>query len=310
MGPGVSAKLVTYRYEDGALTAVWEFEGAPTFRIEHGVAVAEVVTLTGGISPESLTSEGLSLRIWRLHPEGSYICPAERTLRGDASSAALRWCGPFAQANAFGFWVFPPLDIDVVWYGGRSFDHRYGSLYTDEDAAVVGRLQRPGDRYRYVPRRKVEFGTTLESVVTMWTGCIFQTPPGWGLLVRSPVNINPSAIFRTQEGILESDWLAVDMWLNLQFVQQNRWAHIRRSAGWPPIAQLLPVPRAAYDPPWGLADEPLERTTDAGRDIYDRWNDYNFKKWTKKGSKDSSTYYRERQASRPSMDRHQVRGTN
>ena len=254
--------------------------------------------MTPDARPESMESGGFSLRVWRLHPQGVRICPAEKTLRGDASSAAMRWCGPFAHANSYGFWVFPPVDLDVVWHGGRSFEHRFESLYTDEDAGVVARLQAPDDRYRYAPRRKVEFGSTLESVVSIWTGCIFQTPPGWSLMIRDPINIHASTIFRVQDAILETDWLAYDIWINLVFVQQEKWARIRRSDNWPPIAQLVPVPAAAYNDRWSLADGPMERTTAEGCGIYDRWQDYNYKKWTEKGQKDPATYYRERRKTR------------
>jgi Family of unknown function (DUF6065) len=264
------------------------------FTVDVGKPLAHVVPIAGVMTAEIVETGDFWLRVWRVHPQGARICPAEKTLRGDATSAATRWCGPFSHANEYGFWVFSPVDLDVVWHGGRSFEHRFESLYTDDDAAVVSRLQRPGEQYRYVPRRKVEFGSTLESVVSIWTGCIFETPPDWGLMIRNPVNINASAIFRAQEAILETDWLPYDIWINLQFVQQDKWARLRRSDGWPPIAQLLPVPREAYDRRWRLAERPLERTSPEGRDLYDRWIDYNHKKWVEKGRKEPATYHHER----------------
>jgi hypothetical protein len=75
--------------------------------VRKGQPVSQVVALAGAIFPETIEDNGFYLRIWRLHPQGVDVCPAEKTLRGGASSAALRWCGPFAHANAYGFWVFP-----------------------------------------------------------------------------------------------------------------------------------------------------------------------------------------------------------
>lgn len=290
----VEAKITAVTHDAGELVAVWRVNGAAQFTVVKGQPISRVVALAGALSPESMENNGLSLRIWRLHPRGVRVCPAEKTLRGDAPTAAMRWCGPFAHANAYGFWVFPPFDLDVVWHGGRSFEHRFESLYTDEDASLVSRLQRPEDRYRYTPRKKIEFGSTLESVVSIWTGCIFQTPPGWSLMIRDPININASAILRVQEAILETDWMPYDIWINLQFIQQDKWVQIRRGEGWPPIAQLVPVPTAAYDPPWRLTDGPLERTSAKGSDLYDKWIDYNYKKWVAKGQKEPATYLRER----------------
>jgi hypothetical protein len=292
--PQVEAKITTYTHASGELEVIWQLNGREPFTVREGQPVSQVVAIAGAIRPETIEDNGFCLRIWRLHPRGATVCPAEKTLRGDAPSAAMRWCGPFAHANAYGFWVFPPVDLDVIWHGGRSFEHRFETLYTDEDASVVSRLQRPEDKYRYVPRRKVEFGSTLESVVSIWTGCIFQTPPGWALMIRNPVNVTASTIFRAQEAILETDWLPYDIWVNLLFVQQEKWARIRRGDGWPPIAQLLPVPKAAYDQRWHLIDGPLERTTAQGHDLFNRWIDYNHKKWVETGQKEPATYYRER----------------
>jgi hypothetical protein len=100
-------------------------------------------------------------------------------------------------------------------------------------------------------------------------------------MIRNPVNINASEVFRAQEAILETDWLPMDIWLNLLFVQQGKWAQLRRSDGWPPIAQLLPVPRIAYDEQWRLVDGPMERNTVEGSDLFARWLDYNEKSGSK-----------------------------
>ena len=290
----VEPKIMVATHEAGELEAVWRITDTGQFTVLKGQPIARIVALSGAAARESIEDGDLSLRIWRLHPRGVHICRAEKTLHGNASSAAMRWCGPFAHANAYGFWVFPPFDIDIIWHGGRSFEHRLNSLYTDEDAALVTRLQRPEDHYRYTPRKKIEFGSTLDSVVSVWTGCIFQTPPGWGLMIRDPININSSAIFRVQEAILETDWMSYDIWINLLFIQQDKWAHIRRGEGWPPIAQLVPVPTAAYDRAWSLTDGPLERTSAKGSEVYERWIDYNYKKWVAQGEKEPATYFRER----------------
>jgi hypothetical protein len=290
----VNAKIAMHTHAHGELEAVWQLDGREDFTVRAGQAVARIVAIAGAVRPETLADNGVFLRVWRVHPQGAHICPAEKTLRGDASSAAMRWCGPFAHANAYGFWLFPPVDLDVVWHGGSSFEHRFESLYTDDDASVVSRLQQTGDKYRYVPRKKVEFGSTLESVVSIWTGCIFQTPPGWGLMIRNPVNVTASTVFRAQEAILETDWLPYDIWINLLFVQQEKWARMRRNDGWPPLAQLLPVPKAAYDQRWPLSVGPLERTSAEGQDLFSRWIDYNHKKWIEGGRKEPATYHRQR----------------
>lgn len=246
--------------------------------------------------PDEFIIPDFNIQVWRLHPRGARLEPADKTLRGDAPHGAVRWCGPFTHANQYGYWVFPPIDIDIIWYGGRSYDYKIHTPYTDDDWTLISGLQRPDDRYQYAPRNKIDFGGVLDSVVSIWTGCIFQTPPGWGLMVRNPINVSSSTVFRIQEGILETDWMPYDVWMNLQFLQQDKWVHIRRDQPWPPIAQLIPVRREGYDKKWNLIERPFERSTAEGQNMFDRWNHYNYKKWVEKAHKEPSTYHRERAA--------------
>lgn len=240
------------------------------------------------------TTTGGSIRIWRLHPEGAQIAPADKSLMGDAPTGALRWCGPFTHANAYGFWVYPPLDIDITWHGGRSFEYEIIHGYSDADYDHMHGLQDPGDSYQYDPREKIDAGTVFEGIFSIWTGCAFQTPPGWALMIRSVINKPVSPVFKIQEGILETDWLAYDIWMNLQFVQQNKKVSLRRGNVASPVAQLIPVPRQAYDRPWELTESMMERSTPEGEKFYQSWLAYNYKKWVKNAQKEPSTYNTER----------------
>ena len=62
-----------------------------------------------------MTEAELNLEVWRLHPNGIKILPADPRLLGEAPPGALKWCGPFLYANKAGWWVYPPADIDVVY---------------------------------------------------------------------------------------------------------------------------------------------------------------------------------------------------
>jgi hypothetical protein len=238
-----------------------------------------------------------SLNVWRVHPRGIQIQKAEKSLRGDAPFGAVKWCGPFTHANSYGYWVYPPIDIDIIWYGGRSWDHKMIHNFDDEDSQRFRQMERPDDKYLYSnsPRTRIDFGGVKENVVSIWTGCIFQTPPGWGLLIRNPINVASSSVFRVQEGILETDWLSYDIWMNLEFIQQDKWVHIRREPLWPPIAQLVPVLRDAYEQPWGINEQLLDRSSPEGEKMYDRWIEYNYKKWIEKNhTKEPTTYHQQR----------------
>lgn len=267
-----------------------------------------------------MSNHELALEVWRLHPNGIRLVPADTRLLGEAPPGALRWCGPLTNANRSGWWVFPPLDIDIVYksldegspyhekydtdpdcraenmmYG--SFDYRIVSDYEHKEDLVIGEMLRPHHRFRDKQRQLYAFGDVEMNVATIWTGCIFRTPPGWCLLIRSPININLATPFRVQEAILETDWMQYDVWMNLKFTRHNEWASLRRDQKYP-LAQLVPVKRESYDPRWALKESVLtieeENSRAQAQEVFDRWNDYNYKKWLRTGEKDSTTHHKER----------------
>lgn len=289
-----------------ALSEVYNPQGQQTLPVqeppvnqmpENLVLHQESDTVSAPETAGSFIPPDFNLTVWRLHPRGVRIEAAEKTLRGDAPTGAITWCGPFTHANAYGFWLYPPLDLDIIWYGGRSFDYKVVTPYSDDDIELVRNIERPEDRFHYsrTPRTKIDFGGVVENVVSIWTGCVFQTPPGWSLMIRNPINVSGNTVFRIQEGILETDWLSYDIWMNLQFLQQDRWVHLRKDQNWPPVAQIIPVRREGYDKSWKLQERYMERETPEGSQMYDRWQEYNYKKWIEKdNTKNSSTYYLQR----------------
>jgi uncharacterized protein DUF6065 len=249
-----------------------------------------------------------TLKVWRLHPSSCPIAPAEKTLQGSANRAGVRWCGPFTNANKAGWWIFPPVDVDIVWKGGRDFDYEVLTPYSDADSHLIRFLIREdedADLDRWLPnegRTKFSWGLVEEGVAQIWTGCMFQTPPGWGLHIRSPINLPPRP-FHIMEAVLETDWLRYDIWLNIAFDHQDEVARLRRDE-WPPIAQLVPVPRETYEG-WHTEEELVHRNTPEANEAFEFFLDYNQKKFAGTGreplsrddpsvTKDSATYYKER----------------
>jgi Family of unknown function (DUF6065) len=261
----------------------------------------------------------LYLEIWRLHPNGASIVPADKRLLGEAPPGALKWCGPFTYANRAGWWVYPPLDIDIIYRppdeGGPyhekydyerdcrsenmmhgSFDYHVVEDYEHGEEAVIKQMLRPHHKFMDPQRQLYAFGDVEMNVASIWTGCVFKTPPGWCLHIRSPINIGLDTPFRVQEGILETDWMQYDIWMNLKFTRYNEWVSLRRTQHLP-LAQLVPVQRESYDGKWELKDNlftvdgPLKEEAEM---VFDRWNDYNYQKWMRDGRKDPATHHKER----------------
>ncbi|NHC13041.1 DUF6065 family protein [Motilibacter deserti] len=253
-----------------------------------------------------MEQDELGLTVWRLHSGGSAVRPAERSLAGTAHRGGMKFCGPFTNANKSGWWVSSPVDLDITWRGGSDFEWTLHGDYPDTENQLLRFLMlgeqdvHPG---RWLPRSKFSWGMVEAGVVQIWTGCIFSTPPGWGLQVRSPVNTDRQP-YSVMEAVLETDWLHTDIWLNVVFHEKDVPVQLRRES-WPPLAQLLPVRREAYDERWSLQERTLDRSTPEGEKVFKFFVDYQERKFAGEGkqpvyrddptvTKDSTTYYRMR----------------
>lgn len=246
------------------------------------------------------------ISVWRLHPRGVVIKPADPTMGGQAPASAKKYCGPYMHANASGFYLHSPIDLDLSFDPGRPIPWQWnihGNGYTDDEVAITQEMPIRHLHFRreMLKRRTKLFlsGENNEPLHTaqIWTGCIFKTPPQWSLWVRSPINREYGVPFRIEEGILEADWLSYDLWLNLKFIRFGEEAHIRRDG--PPLAQLVPIPRPAYEP-WRLRESLISPENPEAQVIFDEWIDYNWEKFHARegGVKDSATYTRRRRKQR------------
>lgn len=262
----------------------------------------------------------MELEIWRLHPGGCRVEKAEKTVKGTANEGATKWCAPYSQANSLGWLIYPPTDIDIIWKSPKTFEYRHISDYNDYDHHFVRGMIREEDQVnpnRWCPpggRTKFTWGAADDNVVQIWTGMILKTPPGWCLQIRSPINCelphrfhNVGPICSIQEGLLETDWMQYDIWINVQFHVQNKWVYLRRSQALP-LAQLVPVHRDSMSG-WTKSERAVTRSSPEGEAVFKFWIDYNHQKYGSGGNqhasaehpevmKDSTTYFRERQASR------------
>lgn len=210
----------------------------------------------------------LKLRVFRVHPRGSRIAAAEAGQAGEARAADLAPGSASGRANALGWWVFPPFDLDVTWLGGRAFEKRVATPLDDEDEKVVKAL---GPGLRYDAPKKLAFGDDGEGVITLWTGLVVETPPGWALEVRSPVNVALAPHLRIREEVLECERTPRELTVRLRVLETGRPVELRAGAPWPPLAQLVPVRRETFDAEWLLGHVPLGKAAANAAQVYEKW---------------------------------------
>jgi hypothetical protein len=243
------------------------------------------------------------LKIWKLHSQSSKIEKANKLCLGKANKSGVRWCGPYSSANQLGFWVYPPVDMEI-FYNGNSFSGT-AEQYSNEDYFKIKSLIKSEDKVNIekwcdsnTGRTKFTWGEADKNVVQIWTGLIFQTPPGYCLQIRSPINF-PRENYHVMEAVLETDWMHYDIWINL-ICEPNKKISIKKDL---PIAHLVPVKRESMNG-WEIEEDFVNRKTRNSNHVFRYFIQYNRKKFEKGGNqpltpdgsltKDSTTYFKEK----------------
>jgi hypothetical protein len=246
------------------------------------------------------------LKVFRVHPHGVRIEKAEKTLHGRANKDALKWCGPYTYANQIGWWIYPGFNLDITCYsepqeGG--YTGRWGGNYIYEtqgydasDYVVMREFEKDVAlkfNYPYSSKQHYAIDEPEKNCMSLWTGCFFQMPKDWALMIKSPGNIgliydqgSPACV---QEGILEVDWMRYDIWMNFKFHTYGKTLSLRKDQDWP-IAQIIPIHKSSYDIGWKTEDKLMTSSDEDCVKVYERYTEYNYKKWALQNEKDPFTY--------------------
>ncbi len=188
----------------------------------------------------------------------------------------MRYCEALTSATGYGYWFFPPVDLDLLWDGEQVF---WSFSDTDEwfplsgtDAAAI---QYPGfsDTFdQLVPAAlkgmSPPFLTAMpeNGIIQVWTGFLAKTRPGWSLLVRAPVNLKPIPGLFTWEGIVETDLWFGPLFNNFRFIKTDTPVKLRANT---PFIQVQPIPQVAYRDET-VADFSVEDTSALGPEDWRR----------------------------------------
>ena len=189
----------------------------------------------------------------RLIPQGRPPKRADRSAAGSLPSRAQRYCDALTTATGFGYWVFLPIDVRLLWTG-ESVLWSYGDDLTwlplsDTPTSAV---QFPGfarDFDAVAPEfmrgYSPPFLTALHEAgaVQIWTGLLARTQPGWSLSIRSPVNLPPIPSVVAWEGLVETDIWFGPLFTNIRLTRTDTPVNIRADV---PFIQVQPIPQLAY----------------------------------------------------------------
>jgi hypothetical protein len=202
---------------------------------------------------EASMNQDRTVEFFRLLPGIRLPKRAERSAAGYLPSRAMRYCDALTSATGYGYWIFPPMDIRLLWDGEQVF-WSYGEdeTWLPLSGTDSGAVQFPGYAAQFdgtVPEflrgYSPPFLTALPELggVQIWTGLVARTRPGWSLLVRSPVNLPTIPGLVAWEGVVETDIWFGPLFTNVRLTRTDVPVHIRAYA---PFLQLQPVPQLAY----------------------------------------------------------------
>jgi hypothetical protein len=110
-------------------------------------------------------------------------------------------CLPLSIANSFGWELLSPCDLRVDYTGGgRASDI---SISAEDNFPYVGHFAA---------------SNFTAGILTLHTGYIFRTEPGWSLLATGPVN-DPKPDMAPLTGLTETDWLPYPFTMNYQLMR-------------------------------------------------------------------------------------------
>ena len=184
------------------------------------------------------------LEAFRLHETAPPLVPgaANRAWMDAFTDRHAYRCLPLSIANALGWDVLCPTTIEIAWNGGPAI----------EDLTVRALEPMPHN----VPLDHFARSNFSRGIVTLHTGYLFRTPPGWNLLASGPFN-QPKTNIYPLTGIMESDWLPYPFTMNWQMTAPGTARFERGEA----FCTVMPVPKH-YLEDWdvavhALSDDPV-----------------------------------------------------
>ncbi|WP_428483460.1 DUF6065 family protein [Rhodopila sp.] len=174
---------------------------------------------------------------------------ADRAAAGTLPTRAYRYCDAVTSAAGYGWWVFSPIDMQLIWDGHDLYWHFDGASdwMPLSPAAQFPDFAEAFDRIapRSLQGCAPPFLTALPEpgLVQIWTGLMARTAKDWSLLIRSPANLAAPGGYSLYEGIVETDEWFGPLFTNLRLTQTHKPVHLKADF---PLLQVQPLPREAY----------------------------------------------------------------
>lgn len=188
------------------------------------------------------------LTFYKFHRSAPHIRPAERSAAGVIPAAAFQYCEAVRQASCFGYYVYPPKDIHLLFDGKEVFQYEDDTWYPLKSVNFQDEFREDWEKLAPLECHEMDPAYLSElfvpGLVQIWTGYFVETVEGWSISIRSPVNYDVRSSFKCFEGIVETDeFRPAPLFVNIQLLATNREIYISEDK---PLFQVQPLPNTLY----------------------------------------------------------------
>jgi hypothetical protein len=183
-----------------------------------------------------------------MYPAALRPMRADKSALGVLPASAFQFCEAARAASAFGWYIFPPVNIALRWDGTETLYHdgeqweQCTVVTLDDEFLDYWQQYAPADLKEYPPPYLTAL--PVPGVVQIWSGLLVSTAPDWSVLIRPLANIPQPLAFQCFEGIVETDqFKPCPLFVNIRLVATERDILIPRDK---PLFQLQPIHRSCY----------------------------------------------------------------
>jgi Family of unknown function (DUF6065) len=184
----------------------------------------------------------------QMYPAASSPIRADKAALGAMPIQAFRYCEPMRLASSHGWYIFPPVDIELLLDGQDILFLENGKWQLLETAYLPGHIrywnEHAPPKMRGLVPPYLRALPPLRGGVQIWSGFLIRSKPGWWSLVRGICNVPTSSSYKSFEGVIESDKFSLcPLFVNIELIRTE--VPIRFSKGLP-LFQVQPMLKEVY----------------------------------------------------------------
>lgn len=168
------------------------------------MAQAQASTFAKTSQLDLIERRPMKMFVFKLQPDPVPLVPGspDRDWMDQTTNRHAYRCLPLSMANTSGWDMLCPCGVTIEWNGGP---RREDLIVTVDDP-------------RHIEFAKSHFA---QGIVTMHSGYMFRTEPGWGILVTGTPNQVKDGI-QALSGLIETDWLPYPFTINWKMTRPGK----------------------------------------------------------------------------------------